>query len=271
MTELVALPGGNAWQVGDTQFVYGDDVPTSGDRLLILKPAALVARYVELCKDFRRGAIVELGIKAGGSTALISLLAQPRKLVACDLNEEPAPALTEFIDAHGASAEVRPFYGINQSDRLRLGEIVDAEFPGQRLDLVIDDASHLYDETKASFEVLYPRLRPGGVFIIEDWAADRWRAVLIAAMMKDHSSPQFAERERQFADAIAKREKGLGPTPLHRLYLELVQVCARSSDVVSEITINKHWVVVRRGPAELDSTTFRIADHYTAGWEWMSD
>ena len=42
------------------------------------------------------------------------------------------------------------------------------EFDG-RLDLVIDDASHELHATKASFETLFPLLRSGGWYIIEDW------------------------------------------------------------------------------------------------------
>ena len=38
------------------------------------------------------------------------------------------------------------------------------------LDLVVDDASHTYEETKASFEFLFPLLRPGGIYVIEDWS-----------------------------------------------------------------------------------------------------
>jgi predicted O-methyltransferase YrrM len=269
VTEIVTLPGGNRWQVGNTQFVSGSGRQSPGDRLVIRKGPRLVERYVEICKHFRHGAIVELGIEAGGSTALISLLAQPRKLVACELHDKPVAALTEFIDTHGASATVRPFYGVNQSDRARLAEIIDTEFPDQRLDLVIDDASHLYNETKASFEVLYPRLRPGGIFVIEDWKATRWAAKLVIASMQDRSSPGFAEREQRLADAIAKREK-LSSTPLHFLGLELLQVCADASDVMSEITINENWIVARRGAAELDPATFCISDHYADDWDWTS-
>ena len=270
VTEIVTLPGGNRWQVGHTEFVFGFGGHSSGDRLFIRKGPRLVERYVEICKHFRHGAIVELGIAAGGSTALISLLAQPRKLVACELHDKPVAALTEFIDTHGASATVRPFYGVNQSDRARLAEIIDTEFPDQRLDLVIDDASHLYDETRASFEVLYPRLRPGGIFVIEDWKADRLRAKRVIASMQDRSSPDFAEREQRFADAIAKREQ-LGSTPpLHFLGLELLQVCAATGDVMSEITINQNWIVARRGTAELDPATFCISDHYADDWDWTS-
>ena len=38
------------------------------------------------------------------------------------------------------------------------------------LDLVVDDASHTYEETKASFEILFPLLQPGGIYLIEDWS-----------------------------------------------------------------------------------------------------
>ena len=34
----------------------------------------------------------------------------------------------------------------------------------------MDDASHAYEETKASFEFLCPLLSPGGVYVIEDWS-----------------------------------------------------------------------------------------------------
>jgi hypothetical protein len=45
-----------------------------------------------------------------------------------------------------------------------LGELVD------ELDLVVDDASHTYEETKTSFEFLFPLLHPGGIYVIEDWS-----------------------------------------------------------------------------------------------------
>ena len=38
------------------------------------------------------------------------------------------------------------------------------------LDLVIDDASHLYELTRARFVTLFPLLQPGGMYIVEDWA-----------------------------------------------------------------------------------------------------
>ena len=34
----------------------------------------------------------------------------------------------------------------------------------------MDDASHTYEETKTSFEFLFPLLHPGGIYVIEDWS-----------------------------------------------------------------------------------------------------
>jgi hypothetical protein len=36
------------------------------------------------------------------------------------------------------------------------------------LDLVLDDCSHLYEPTRASFNEPFPRLRPRGAYVIED-------------------------------------------------------------------------------------------------------
>jgi hypothetical protein len=50
-----------------------------------------------------------------------------------------------------------------------LEDIVRNELANE-LDLVVDDASHTYEQTKASFEILFPLLQPGGIYLIEDWS-----------------------------------------------------------------------------------------------------
>jgi hypothetical protein len=180
-----------------------------------------------------------------------------------ELDAQPVPALAEFIRTRGLSDVVRPHYGVNQGDRARLVEIIDAELAGEGIDLVIDDASHRHDETRTSFEVLYPRLRSGGLFIIEDWACNQVQADAVCA------TPEW-RRADVLADLVAEGIVVPGAKPLSRLAVELLLVCGVSSDAVSEITINQHWVAVRRGRAELDPAQFRIADLYTDHWGWMS-
>lgn len=263
MTGIATLPGGNRWKLDKIEFVYGYGRESDADRFFIAKSADLIQLYVELCPAFLGATVVELGIAAGGSTALLSLLAKPRKLIAVELDARPVPALAEFIATRGLSDVVHPHYGINQGDRARLVEIIDAELPGERIDLVVDDASHRYDDTRTSFEVLYPRLRPGGLFIIEDWACNQVQADAVLA------TPE-RKRPEVLAGLVAAGIVVPGARPLSSLAVELLLVCGVSGDVVSEITINQHWVAVRRGSAKLDPARFRIADLYTDHWGWMS-
>ncbi len=92
-----------------------------------------------------------------------------------DQGRAPPGARRLHRDSSGSTTIVSVYYGVNQADTARLAEIVRDEFAGVPLDLVVDDASHLFDETRASFNALFPHLRPGGSYIIEDWSwPHRW-------------------------------------------------------------------------------------------------
>ena len=268
MTDEASAPRGTERRVGDVTFVFDYGRGSTADRFLIRKPPDLFQLYVDLAPDLQGATIVELGIAAGGSTALLSLLARPHALIACELDTERVGALDEFIEARELGSVVRPFYGIDQADRARLAALLDRELPGQALDLVIDDASHRYDETKASFEVLFPRLRRGGLFIIEDWAADYAYAERIEATLSDPSSPEAAALDRRLAETVVA---GSGESwPLPRIGVELLHICGGSDGVVAKLEINKHWIAAERGPSELDLATFRLNDHVVDRWGWLS-
>jgi hypothetical protein len=59
---------------------------------------------------------------------------------------------------------IRTFAG-SQADAMFLKSVEDAAGP---FDVVIDDGSHVGQHIRASFEALWPGLRPGGVYVIED-------------------------------------------------------------------------------------------------------
>src|SRR4051794_19842173 len=134
----------------------------------VSKPRELVDQYAALVTELRPERIVELGLLAGGSTALLCELADPVALVAID-NQRVHPRLREFVARKGLEDRVHVHDDVDQADRARLAGIVETAFGGQRVDLVIDDCSHLYEQTRASFNELFPRLRPGGQYVIEDW------------------------------------------------------------------------------------------------------
>ena len=110
--------------------------------------------------------------------------------MAVELDPEPIEGLAEFIEARGLADRVRPYYGVNQADRGRLTELTVHEFGAEPLDLVIDDASHLLEETRSSFETLFPRLRPGGLYVIEDWPAHhRYVDAAVVTRAADAANP----------------------------------------------------------------------------------
>ena len=66
-------------------------------------------------------------------------------------------------------AGVEFFVTTDLADRPKMKSILDEEFPDRNIDLVIDDASHVYQETRSSFNSIFPYLKPGGIYIVEDW------------------------------------------------------------------------------------------------------
>jgi predicted O-methyltransferase YrrM len=264
---LTALPDGSGWEVDGTSFVFEFGGGSTPDRFLIRKRQSLVDRYVVLAEQLQGGVIVELGIAAGGSTALLSLLTRPSLLVACELAAEPVGALDEFIAARGLEGIVRPHYGVDQGDKERLAAIVDGARGALPLDLVIDDASHRYSETLASFEVLFPRLRPGGRYIVEDWAADYAFAARITEALAEPGAAADA-MEARLSVARAEHPEGLAPLP--RLGVELLEVAGTHPHVVRDLTIDHHWLSVARGDADLDAAAFSLAEHRHDPWGWST-
>lgn len=254
------LPG-DTFTVDGIEFVCAYLPESTPERFFIVKEKPLVDRYIRLCEEHRHGRIVELGIAEGGSTALMALVAEPAALVAVDLESEPLDALDELIRTRGLTDSVHPHYGVDQADRATLARIVDEDLGGEPIDLVIDDCSHQLGPTRASFETLFPRLRPGGLYLIEDWNADHLMRETVAAALQAELAAGNTELRDQMLAALAdpppaeeQRE------PLSRLAIELFIIRAGHSDAIAEIVIDEHWITVRRGPGQLDPDTFRLAD-----------
>jgi predicted O-methyltransferase YrrM len=208
-------------------------------RLSIFKGRPAIEQYEALVESTRPRAIMELGIYGGGSTALLAQLAAPAKLVAVEIHTARVAALDAFITHQGLEQVVSAYYGVNQADTARLAEIVDHELGATPLDLVIDDASHLIDETRASFNALFPRLRPGGTYVIEDWS---W----------PHRSYVFPNPSYQ------------GVPPVSAFALELALVAARDDEVIVDVTLQRGLAIVHRGPAALSPAGFDAASYLDA-------
>jgi predicted O-methyltransferase YrrM len=248
-------------EIDGVRFVSSFVDRTAGDRFTLMKPASLMALYERLLHEFERPRMVELGVAYGGSLAWFALCARPTRLVGIEHKADRNVNLDRFIQSRNLGAVVRPHYGVDQADGDRLREILTAEFRGEPIDLVVDDASHRYAATLASFETLFPLTRPGGLYVIEDWSGLHERAELYKRRL---AQPTSVKTERLAARIAERIESGVGAeTPLSRLAIEFMLVQTPDTRLIDELTVNRHWIAVRRGPAALPATGFRLADHYT--------
>lgn len=261
MVDLAALTwtADERFELGGTTFEVGvNETPTRAEYMRVFKPRWMVEEHLRLVARERPRRIVELGIYQGGSTALLALAARPERLLAVDLLEG-CPPLEQWRATQPPAVDnaLRTVYRVDQSDRARLNALVDAEFGSAPLDLVIDDASHLLEPTIASFEVLFPRLRPGGIYVVEDWASvhDIERALL--------ANP---ERMNLHPEGISAP-----PVPLTRMLFEVILAIAYT-DMISDVRIARHWAEIRRGPAPIDAATFALRNCYArTGAELLRD
>ena len=212
------------FRIAGTEFACcppGRTVESSADRLMLQKARWAVEAYDELLSRLAPKRIVELGVLEGGSVALLALLARPQKLVAVDISPGPVPALERFIERHSLEASVSVHFGVDQADREVLAGIVADEFGDAELDLIIDDASHDLERSQASFDALFPTLRPGGHYLLEDWS---WA-----------HAPVPVRTDR---------------TPLTVMVFELAMAAVQHG-LIAGVEINRGWALVERGPAPL--------------------
>ena len=224
--------------------------------LPVLKPREQVEALARLLDVVRPALVVELGIFGGGSTALINELARPRMLLAVDIQPEVPPALEQYLASMDDTTNLSVHGAVDQADRAGLGRLLDAAFADQPLDLVIDDASHHYRPTLASFELLFPRLRPGGVFVLEDWAAQHVQSRNLAQWY-ERATP---EEQAAFDDNVGHIHREGAEPPLSRLVLQLVHLVAASSGAVQSVDLDESRAIITRGPGPLDRVGWALAD-----------
>src|SRR5579863_4330683 len=204
--------------------------PWTGDQdhFIFYKTRELVEQYREFFDErpeFAPKQIFELGLWDGGSMVFWAELFQPARHVGVDIqNKQNSPYFQKYLAQAHVQGRLKPFWTVDQGDTGRLNGILKAEFNGP-LDLVIDDASHLFAPTLASFNTLFPRLRPGGLYIIEDWAWGHWASFL----KPDHA--WAAER------------------PLTELIVLLLEAAGTARSFIRRLHVFQGFVVVERGDA----------------------
>lgn len=165
--------------------------------------------YLEFYEDLLRELgdrpfnLLEVGVFQGGSTLLFARRFPRARILGIDV-ESPSPKFYEALEQDGATSRVRIALG-SQADTSFLGEAIDDWFGGEQLDLVIDDASHLYDLTRTTFEAVFPtRVRPGGVYVIEDWGCGYWPRWADGNADGNHGLPRLV---KELVDDVALEDR----------------------------------------------------------------
>ena len=215
------------------RLTQGFFLPSDDTVVTLFKDPVFVETYLELLKGLDIENMVEVGIFNGGSAIFFYNLLKPAQLCCIDIQPR-ADQLTAYIADQGLRDAIGTYFDTDQSDRDRLIEILDEQFGPEPIDLVIDDASHLYEPSVATFEAVFPRLRPGALYVLEDWKVH----LLL---------PEY-------------RRTSPDEPPLHRLVQELVDVAMVSRETISDVIIRHNFTVFTRGEGDLDPTTFRIGE-----------
>jgi cephalosporin hydroxylase len=199
------------------------NLKTDDKAVVALKAPDFLEKYAQLLDREKVENIIELGVFQGGSALLLASIFRPQKLVGVDICA-PVPALDKILSEHPIGRSISIHYNTSQNDEVRLNEIFSREFGTAPIDLIVDDASHLYFETRASFEICFPRLRPGGYYVIEDWGWAHWPGEF-------QTTSRFVHQRR----------------PMSQLIMELVMSCANYGQAIESIQIFPAIVFIKKG------------------------
>lgn len=148
--------------------------------------SGLIEEYIAILGPWnsRPISVLELGVLYGGSLLWLDrFLAHPMTTITgvdndlSRLDPEQSSLFSSRVKVVEAS----------QTDGKRLAEVVAAH--RGPFDLIVDDASHTADGTYDAFRTLWQWVKPGGYYVIEDWAlayrADRPECKGMDALVTD--------------------------------------------------------------------------------------
>lgn len=187
-------------------------------RLIVLKHPDFLKEYVSVLGDRLYPRVLELGVFDGGSCILFSHLFGVERLSALDLIHG-SPRFDAYRAAAPFRDRIRAHYETSQDDKAALEAILSEDFDAPP-DLIIDDASHFLPESTRSFEILFPRLAPGGWYVLEDWS---WAHFPIQLVW--HDQPSLA----------------------HLLFRLQIAWISRP-DLIADIVVRRHMAFIRKHP-----------------------
>ncbi len=206
---------------------------TGPDGVVLLKSKDWIEMYCDLVEREQVRKVLELGVWQGGMSVFLPSFEPALRYMAVDFSAEITPLRAIIADLPNIRDRVRIDFRTSQSDPSLPARVAEY-FGSSELDLVTDDASHMYDESRRSFELLFPLLRPGAPYIVEDWAWAHWS-------------------NYQPHDSLAYQPS------LSNLLFEISILAASAPDIVASVEVKSAMFIVRRGPAKI-SEGWRMSD-----------
>ncbi|HVG52095.1 MAG TPA: class I SAM-dependent methyltransferase [Xanthobacteraceae bacterium] len=225
----------------DVPFTVGKSnfstLKTTDNNIFVLKGQSFFNKYDGYFGPIEPHNVLEVGIFEGGSAILLADKWSEAKIVGIDIRD-PNPSVAKHIATMGFSDRISLHYNVSQNDANRVTTILDKEFGKEPIDIVIDDCSHLYDLTKATFNTVFPRLKPGGYYVVEDWAWAHWR--------------DWQDGTKGWPDQPA----------LTNLLFEIIMTSASSSWLISDIYVNSNFFIVKKAESCPALQNFNLDKNY---------
>lgn len=212
---------------------------TNDERVILLKHPRNIETLITYFSDKEPKTILEFGIFEGGSPAFYSTLFDLDKIVGIDLRPR-VEGFESFIQKHALFNKIKNYYNVSQDDATRVEDIITKEFAGRPIDLIVDDASHFYEQTKRSFEIAFPHLKPGGTYVIEDWGWAHW------------------------AQRLWETSTFAGRKPMSMLVFELCMACASRPEIIREVRVYPSAIFITKEDTQAarDLKSFSLDNSY---------
>ena len=149
--------------------------------------------------------ILEVGVYKGGSLLMFAHYFENARLMGIDITPPDQKLYDEIRDS---DLKDRVSVGLGSQDDLDfLEETITSWFRGECLDIVFDDASHLYEQTRSTFDyIFHHQLGSGGMYIIEDWGAGYWPKWPDGNPDGMHGLPRLV---KELVDDVALRDRSM--------------------------------------------------------------
>jgi len=161
------------------------------------------AHYLQRYEEYFKGLVnkdvrlLELGVYKGGSLLLWRDYFERGLIVGLDLQP---------IKLDDPSGRIRIFEG-RQQDKELLDQIGRETAP-DGFDVIIDDCSHIGELTRISFWHLFDNhLKPGGLYVIEDWSASYWDSWFDGVAFKSRQRWEFSPKLFRVRSALANTQQ----------------------------------------------------------------